>query len=82
MATAALVAMRRQVLGRVLGWSGAVIAALLAVASVAVWWTENLVMVWLLGLIWIAVAGIVLARRAPRPVPPTVPDGLVIREAV
>jgi hypothetical protein len=81
MATAALVAMRRQVLGRMLGCSGAVIAALLAVASVAVWWTEDLVMVWLLGLIWIAVAGIALARRAPRPVPPIVPDGLVPESA-
>ncbi|WP_448624143.1 hypothetical protein [Geodermatophilus sp. URMC 64] len=71
---AALAGMRARVLGRVHGWSGVVVAALLAAASLAVWWVEGLVLVWLLGMVWIAATGVALARRVPAVEPV---DGLV-----
>jgi hypothetical protein len=74
---AALAARRARVLGRVLGSGGVVVAALLAAASLAVWWVEGLVLVWLLGMLWIAATGIALARRAPAAAPLGTGDGLV-----
>lgn len=62
----ALVAMRLDVLGRVMGWTGVAAAGALAVGSLAVWWVDGVLLVWLAALIWIAVAGVALSRRAGR----------------
>jgi hypothetical protein len=69
MGVAAVVAMRRRGLGRVLGWSGVIVATLLAAASLAVWWVEDLVLIWLLGMLWIAAVGIALGRRTSAAAP-------------
>lgn len=62
----ALAAMRLGVLGRGMGWIGVTVAAALAVGSLAVWWFDGVLLVWLAALIWIAVASVALMRQARR----------------
>jgi hypothetical protein len=61
-------AVRVGALGAVLGWSGVVLAIALALGSLAVWWVEGVLLLWLVALLWIAAVGVrlsVTARRAP-----------------
>jgi hypothetical protein len=54
------------VLGRGLGWSGIAIAVALAFSSLAVWFAEGVILVWMAALIWICVASVALAIRSRR----------------
>lgn len=69
MSVASVTGLRTGGLPRWLGRSGAVVATALAVGSLAVWWINGLLVVWLLALLWMIVAGVVLVVRSPRTEP-------------
>jgi hypothetical protein len=69
MAVASVTGLRTSGLPRWLGRSGAGVATALAVGSVAVWWIQGLLVVWLLALLWMIVTGITLALGNPRTEP-------------
>ncbi|TFV89631.1 hypothetical protein [Blastococcus sp. CT_GayMR16] len=64
---AAAAGRRLGVLGRGTGRVGTVVAVALAAGSLAVWFAEGALLVWLVALIWIVVASVSVSRRAGRP---------------